>query len=83
LLQYKNLDKLIFVSQNWPNDFTVGCNMPSTLLEFIKKDVMLEEELEEREEVVDMNFFCQNKLFPIIHYDYKKRNKKKTQNKSN
>jgi hypothetical protein len=57
--------------------------MPSTLLEFIKKDVMLEEELEEREEVVDMNFFCQNKLFPIIHYDYKKRNKKKTQNKSN
>jgi hypothetical protein len=34
-LQYENLDKLIFVSQNWPNDPRVGCNMLSTLVEFI------------------------------------------------
>ncbi len=26
-LQTENLDKLIFVSQNWPNDLRVGCNM--------------------------------------------------------
>jgi hypothetical protein len=34
-LQSKNLDKSIFVSQNWPNDPRVGCNMPSILVEFI------------------------------------------------
>ncbi len=55
------MDKLIFVSQNWPNDFRVRCNMPSTLAKFIKKDEIIEEELEEfegeieREEIVDMN----------------------------
>jgi len=43
-LQSKNLDKLIFVSQNWPNDTRVECNMPSTLVKFIEKD-----------EIVDMN----------------------------
>jgi hypothetical protein len=26
-LQSENLNKLIFVSQNWPNDPRVGCNM--------------------------------------------------------
>jgi len=55
----KFLDKLIFVSQNWPNDFRVGCNMPSTLVKFIEKDEIVElEEFEgefEREEIVDMN----------------------------
>ncbi len=34
-LQSEILDKLIFVSQNWPNDPRVGCNMSSTLVEFI------------------------------------------------
>jgi hypothetical protein len=33
-LQTENLHKLIFVSQNWPNDPRVGCNMLSTLVEF-------------------------------------------------
>ncbi len=61
-LQSKSLDELNFVSQNWPNDPKVGCNMPSTLVEFIKKDEIVEEELEEferefeKEETVDMNF---------------------------
>ncbi len=63
-LQFENLDKLNFVSQNWPNDPKVGCNMPSTLVEFIKKDEIVKEELEEfegkieREEIIDMNFLC-------------------------
>jgi hypothetical protein len=60
-LQSENLDKLFFVSQNWPNDPRVGCNMPSTLVEFIKKDEIVEESKEfegefEREEIADMNF---------------------------
>ncbi len=54
------------VNQNWPNDPRVGCNMPSTLVEFIKKDEIVEEELEEfeREEIVDMNFLILKKKFP-------------------
>jgi len=61
-LQSEILDKLIFFSQNWPNDLRVGCNMPSTMVEFIEKDEIVEEELEEfvgefeREEIEDMNF---------------------------
>ncbi len=49
---------MVFVSQNWPNDPRVGCNVPSTLVGFIEKDEIVEEELEEfeREEIVDMNF---------------------------
>jgi hypothetical protein len=41
-LQSENLDILFFVSQNWPNDPRVGCNMPSTLVEFIEKDEIVE-----------------------------------------
>ncbi len=61
-MQSEILDKLIFVSQNWPNDPKVGCNMSSTLVKFIEKNEIVEEELEEfegefeREEIVDMNF---------------------------
>jgi len=56
-LQSENLNKLILVNQNWPNDPRVGCNMPSTLVEFIEKDEIVEELEEfEREEIVDMNF---------------------------
>jgi hypothetical protein len=60
-LQSKNLDKLFFVSQNWPNDPRVERNMPSTLVEFIEKFEIVEEESKEfegefeREEIVDMN----------------------------
>jgi hypothetical protein len=55
-LQFENLDKFIFVSQNWANDPRVGCNMPSTLVEFIEKDEIVQElEESKREEIVDMN----------------------------
>ncbi len=60
-LECENLDKLNFVSQKWPNDPRVGCNMPSTLVEFIEKDEIVEKELEESErkfeteEIVNMN----------------------------
>jgi hypothetical protein len=61
-LQSKNLDeKLIFVSQNWPNDPRLGCKTPFNFVEFIKKDKIIEEELKEfeggfkREAIVDMN----------------------------
>jgi hypothetical protein len=32
-LQSENLDKFIFISQNWPNDPRVGYNILSTLVE--------------------------------------------------
>jgi hypothetical protein len=46
-LQSENLDKLIFVSKNWPNDPKIGCKSPSTLANFIENDLNLEEEFEE------------------------------------
>jgi hypothetical protein len=67
--QSENLNKLNFVSQNWPNGPRVGCNMPSTLVEFIKKDEIVEEELEEfeREEIINMNSLYLKKLISIIY----------------
>ncbi len=57
ICKLKNLEKLIFVNKNWPNDLKIGCKSPSNLLEFIEKDVNLENQLEEFEgefEVVDV-----------------------------
>ncbi len=34
-LQSKNLEILIFVSKNWPNDARVGCKAPSNLIQLI------------------------------------------------
>ncbi len=59
-LQFENLEKLIFVNKNWPNDYKIGCKSPSNLLELIGIDADLEEELEqfegafERDEIVDL-----------------------------
>ncbi len=59
-LQVIFLEKLIFVNKNGPNDFRIGCKSPSNLVEFLEKDVDLEEELEEfegefqRDEVVEV-----------------------------
>jgi hypothetical protein len=59
-LQSKNLDKLIFVSKNWPNDLRIGCKIPSNLVDFIESDLNLEKKLEEfegpfeRDEVVEL-----------------------------
>jgi hypothetical protein len=55
-LQTKNFEKLIFVNKN--NDPRIGCKSPSNLLEFLERDMDLEEELEkferefEKDEVV-------------------------------
>jgi hypothetical protein len=45
-LQIYNLDKLIFVNKNWPNDPKIRCKFPFNLLEFLERDIDLEEELE-------------------------------------
>jgi hypothetical protein len=58
-LQTENLENLIFVNKNWPNDPRIGCKSSSNLVEFIEKDVNLEDELEkfegefERDEIVE------------------------------
>ncbi len=46
-LQIENLEKLIFFNKNQPNDLKIGCKFASNLVEFLEKDVDLEEELEE------------------------------------
>ncbi len=59
-LQTENLEKLIFVNKNWPNDPRTCCKSPSNLVEFLEKDVDPEEELKEfegefeRDEVVEV-----------------------------
>jgi hypothetical protein len=51
---------LIFVNKIWPNDFRIRYKFPSNLLEFLERDIDLEEELKEferefeRDEVVEM-----------------------------
>jgi hypothetical protein len=45
-LQLENLDKLIFVNKNWPNDFKIDYKSPFRLVELIETDVNLEEEFE-------------------------------------
>jgi hypothetical protein len=45
----KNLDKLIFVNKNWPNDPKISYKSPFSLVELIEIDVDLEKEIEEFE----------------------------------
>jgi hypothetical protein len=42
----KNLKKLMFVNKNWPTYLRIGCKFSSNLVEFLKKDRNLEEDLE-------------------------------------
>jgi hypothetical protein len=44
-LQTKCLEKLIFVNKNQPNDPRIGCKSPFNLLEFLERDINLEEDL--------------------------------------
>ncbi len=43
-LHIDNLNKLIFISKNWPNDPRLSCSLPFNLIELIEVDVSLEEE---------------------------------------
>jgi hypothetical protein len=48
-LQRENLEKMIFVSKNWPNDPEDGCKPPFNLKKLIQTYLGFEEELEEFE----------------------------------
>ncbi len=54
------MDKLIFVSKNWPNDSKIGCKSLFSLAYFIESDPNLKEEFEEfegafeKDEVVEL-----------------------------
>ncbi len=48
-LQIENLEKLIFINKNWPNDPRIGWKSPSNLVKFLERDVDLKEEFEEFE----------------------------------
>ncbi len=45
-----NLEKLIFVNKNWLTNPRVACKSASNLVKFIKKDLELEDELEQFED---------------------------------
>jgi hypothetical protein len=59
-LQIEILEKMIFVSKNWPTNLRIGCECPFNLVEFLERDIYLEKELEklegdfERDEVVEV-----------------------------
>jgi hypothetical protein len=59
-MQTKNLENLIFINKNWPNDPRICCKSPSNLVEFLEKNVNLKEEFKkfegefEKDEVVEM-----------------------------
>ncbi len=50
---------MIFVNKNWPNDPRIGFKSPFNLVEFLEKDVNLEERLKkfedefEKDEIVE------------------------------
>ncbi len=54
-LQTKNLEKLIFVNKNWPNDPRIRCKFSSNLLEFLEKHIDFKKELEEFEREFEEN----------------------------
>ncbi len=54
----KNLEKLILLNKNWPNDVRVGCKSPNDLVEFIEMNEQLEEKLQEFEGEFGRLFFC-------------------------
>jgi hypothetical protein len=51
----KKFKKLIFVNKNWPKDHRIRCKSPFNLLEFLERDMDLEEELEEFEGEFEKN----------------------------
>jgi hypothetical protein len=59
ICKQKKLKKLIFVNKNWPNDLQIGCKFAFDLLEFFKRYMNFEEELEEfeKDEIVEMQKF--------------------------
>ncbi len=40
-LQIENLEKLIFINKNWPNDLRMGCKSPFNLMQFLDRDIDL------------------------------------------
>jgi hypothetical protein len=53
MLQSKNLDKLIFVKKNWPNDPNISYKPLFRLANFIENDLNLQEKFEEIERAFD------------------------------
>ncbi len=62
-----NLEKLIFVNKNWFGDPRVGCKSASNLMKFIKKDLELEDELEQFEDSFEDSLFV---IFTSFNHFY-------------
>jgi hypothetical protein len=48
-LQLENLENIIFVNKNWPNDVKVDCKVPSSLVKLIDFEIDTKEDLNEFE----------------------------------
>jgi hypothetical protein len=48
-LQLDNLEKLVLMSKNWPNDARVGCKAPNNMIDSIDFESNLKYELNEFE----------------------------------
>jgi hypothetical protein len=44
-LELNNLNFLIFVNKNWPNDAKVNCKAPSNLVDLINSEINLKQEV--------------------------------------
>jgi len=70
-LQSENLDKLIFVNKNWPNDLSIHYKFPSSLVDIIETNANLKEEFEKTFEKNEIKNFglkiCYN-LQVFIYY---------------
>ncbi len=59
-MQLDNLDKLIFVNKNWPNDLRIGYKPFSNLMELIEVNTKLDAKLDkfegtfERDEILEI-----------------------------
>jgi hypothetical protein len=70
-LQLKNLNKLIFVNKNWPNDLRIGCKSPFSLVDLIKTNLNLEEEFEkafEKDEILELSILNKFNLQVSIYF---------------
>jgi hypothetical protein len=47
--QLENLENIILVKKNWPNDVRVGCKVPFSLVKLIDFEIDTEEDLDEFE----------------------------------
>jgi len=69
-LHTDNLERLIFVSKNWQNNFRIS-SFPTNLVKFVEANVNLKEELKSlRDLLMDMKLWTCEQIFYVIVFIY-------------